>query len=570
MTLSELEQTHAELKEKAENLYKSLNLPQNHPTLANIPLEYIHTLILARDLKADIQKRAMATIQEYDQIDQAAGGVHQPLGTRSHQLARKNITRRKSAFDNAIRKFNQFCAYLETHYKPQYNIPVPRTLPVNMGSLRDCDELWEDVWISNSRPPPRWLTDDKVRKGIRAVLSLERCAEERRRLSRESKNLCSWFRDELYALTVLASDSAYSEYHSLVGLRLRDHLHLASLWSTPFVAKSVFDEQIRLVRQQCQTGVDHRALSSTSDGQHMCMDSPQEAGAVGFRAQLKAMEAVAPEILPVEASEVVSEVVSDIVDESESGEDDGSEAGEESGNDSEEDGFKILSVHLAAGSASDESDGEDEDAIPFTWEEPLNRIDDSTARLDDDSVNGLANYLAITNNNTDCAMLSTYTIPALLKRGPPSESAWRTNRGSQYWAKHTWIIPIHSRRLEHWALAIVKAETREIFLFDSLGSKNFLTEWVPRIQLTVTLLVKLAQDRGQHIAIPSLLCLSDWTARPLEIRRKQSNGYDCGVWILWVIAAIMRGFDYARIEEPDISKFRKYLARSIRTLPVLT
>ncbi|KAL0062006.1 hypothetical protein AAF712_011162 [Marasmius tenuissimus] len=270
MYLAELEQTHARLKEKADGLYKTLNIPEKHPSLSNIPLPYIHTLLLARDLKTDIRKRAIASFQEYDQIDQAVGGVHQPIGelhlgpfviiliklsgTRNHQIALKNMTKRKATFANSVRKFNQFCAYLETNYKQHYNIPVPRPLPVTIAALRDSEtnDLWEDVWITNSKPPPRWLTDDNARKGIRAVLSLDRCAEERLRLSKESKNICMWFRDELFGLMVMVEKPAYIKYKALITLRIKDLLLQADLWSTPFVEREVFDEQIKLVGQHLQ------------------------------------------------------------------------------------------------------------------------------------------------------------------------------------------------------------------------------------------------------------------------------------------------------------------------------
>ncbi len=85
---------------------------------------------------------------------------------------------------------------------PSWNIPVPHPLPTKLTELRDRSDLMEDVWIS----PPKntksqlWLTDPNVRSGIRAMLKLDRCIEEQRRLGREADNLCSWFRRELGAV----------------------------------------------------------------------------------------------------------------------------------------------------------------------------------------------------------------------------------------------------------------------------------------------------------------------------------------------------------------------------------
>jgi hypothetical protein len=68
----------------------------------------------------------------------------------------------------------------------------------------------EDVWITPSLGDvPRWLEDADVREGIRAMLRLDRCLEERRRLGYEADNLCRWFGRELHAVELaLASPSS--------------------------------------------------------------------------------------------------------------------------------------------------------------------------------------------------------------------------------------------------------------------------------------------------------------------------------------------------------------------------
>lgn len=84
---------------------------------------------------------------------------------------------------------------------PSWNIPIPLPLPTKMAELRDRSDLMEDVWISPSPTAPQpWLNDPDVRSGIRAMLKLDRCIEEQRRLGREADNLCSWFRRELGAV----------------------------------------------------------------------------------------------------------------------------------------------------------------------------------------------------------------------------------------------------------------------------------------------------------------------------------------------------------------------------------
>jgi len=102
---------------------------------------------------------------------------------------------------NAIKKFNGYCARLEELYDPAYKTPLPLPLPTKLANLREDSNLMEDVWITPaSDDPPRWLEDADVRSGIRAMLKVDRCLEERRRLGCEADNLCRWFGRELSAI----------------------------------------------------------------------------------------------------------------------------------------------------------------------------------------------------------------------------------------------------------------------------------------------------------------------------------------------------------------------------------
>ena len=81
----------------------------------------------------------------------------------------------------------------------------------------------EDVWItpSNESQLPRWLEDLDVRNGIRALLKLDRCEEERQRLEMESKNMCHWYGQKLMAIELalrLPECEYLSDHHLLIEL----------------------------------------------------------------------------------------------------------------------------------------------------------------------------------------------------------------------------------------------------------------------------------------------------------------------------------------------------------------
>ena len=78
--LASLECGHARLVTKAEALYLSLNVHDQFPELKNISLNFVQILLMARDLKMNIHKKAVGTFFEWDKLDRAVGGKDKPLG----------------------------------------------------------------------------------------------------------------------------------------------------------------------------------------------------------------------------------------------------------------------------------------------------------------------------------------------------------------------------------------------------------------------------------------------------------------------------------------------------------
>lgn len=78
--LQALGDTHERLQEEVEALYASLNVPDTFPELRGIDLEFVRILLMARDLKINIRKRAIGSFFEWDKLDQATGGRDQSIG----------------------------------------------------------------------------------------------------------------------------------------------------------------------------------------------------------------------------------------------------------------------------------------------------------------------------------------------------------------------------------------------------------------------------------------------------------------------------------------------------------
>ena len=78
--LKTLEKSHADLLVNVEGLYASLNIHDTFPELRGMSLDFVRTLLIARDLKINIRKRAIASLFECDKLDRAVGGKANPLG----------------------------------------------------------------------------------------------------------------------------------------------------------------------------------------------------------------------------------------------------------------------------------------------------------------------------------------------------------------------------------------------------------------------------------------------------------------------------------------------------------
>jgi hypothetical protein len=82
--LQSLERTHERLGTKVEALFASLNIQGLFSELNGIDLDFVRTLLMARDLKINIRKRAIGSFFEWDKLDQAVGGRGAALGEFHH------------------------------------------------------------------------------------------------------------------------------------------------------------------------------------------------------------------------------------------------------------------------------------------------------------------------------------------------------------------------------------------------------------------------------------------------------------------------------------------------------
>ena len=63
-------------------------------------------------------------------------------------------------------------------------------------------------------------------------------------------------------------------------------------------------------------------------------------------------------------------------------------------------------------------------------------------------------------------------------------------------------------------------------------------------------------------------CLYDLPYSLSQTRALQTNDYDCGLWVLASIAAVIQGHDAMGLVESDMPAFRRYLQACVLSIPV--
>ena len=130
--------------------------------------------------------------------DALTNSIEQNL--RSH--AESSIKRREPTILKLANTYNDLCCQL-TNLVANGQAPPGSAVPQpirrdGLFKLDVDDDIWQDLGLDDGYDGviPRWLSDEKVRSGIQALLQRDRCCEEEILLRRERSNLQQWFMEE--------------------------------------------------------------------------------------------------------------------------------------------------------------------------------------------------------------------------------------------------------------------------------------------------------------------------------------------------------------------------------------
>ncbi|KAJ7435827.1 hypothetical protein FB451DRAFT_1461458 [Mycena latifolia] len=610
--LCSLTRTNETLNTQAEALYASLNISQSFPELQNLPLEFVRTLVVMRDLKINIRKRAIGSFYEWETLDRAVGGRREALGQSeitSEAYATYLTETSQPALLRAIGKFNGYCAELERLRPPGCKIPIPSPLSTQLNGLRDDPTLHEDVWITPSEGQiPRWLNDSDVRDGIRALHSADRCAEEASRLNIERQNMTIWLKHEISI--VAAAINMLTDSTLTLELQLRSEYlkHLQTSWASDIC-----------IRPEPSADRGQQASDAPNAAPLYLHPAPpiefQPPTSTEAPATLSVMVELEPEEDIFEDSAMV--LTSDAIIASE-------ELDPGSMSDSDHDNVLSIQDMLANPEAEEESTGVEADNLNFEieWErlpqlsvdtnflecvqehnsngwvergqvkrlvlgldgrprnevepEDISRIQCPTGRLTGFGINALsAAFLNMLGNPgslhaetaNKCAVFSTYDLPRIRYK-LSDDALWGYVQHTKYWEKDLWLIPIHRVDEEHWVLAVVDLGNQQILFFDSLALRA--GGWRQDIRDVMVLITRMVVLANRHKHPLYVLTEEDtWVAHPLFAvgEPRQSNGHDCGLWVLCMMGAILRGYAITGVSEAQTAYVRRVFSDHLFSMP---
>ncbi|KAG1724163.1 uncharacterized protein EDB91DRAFT_1087579 [Suillus paluster] len=436
----------------------------------------------------------------------------------------------------AIRKFNSYCERLDSLYDPSWGIPLPAPLPTKLTKLCNDPRLMEDVWITPSvGEVPRWLEDSHIRDGIRALLKRDQCEEEQIRLSIEADNLCHFF-GEAFAVPL-------QQQHA-------NFVRLQSRWSNSLASPACFVSQVNKALDVATTlsGASRSTtLLSINSG---TLVAPDPEGGDEFpltdpdhSPPIDSEQAALADVL--EGQVGILELDDD---------DDSTDYGREANAvicwDLPEnllvDDFNVpLCIPmrepgiLIPGKIVARVRPSSHDGIPRQIFDPrdIGFLSSPTACLNDLKTSG-----------AQCAILSTHDLPHI-RYNAPDNVIWHNSSWVRYWEKDIWVLPIHRPLgIGHWVLCVIRLSNKELHLFDSLGNRQPWQNDVKDIMRLIAWFLAIACQHQHRVNID----LEGWVARPLNVQCVQNNDFDCGVWVLATIFAVVRSKHIMGVLEQDM------------------
>ncbi|KAK7435966.1 hypothetical protein VKT23_019373 [Stygiomarasmius scandens] len=162
---------------------------------------YIHKRMNAHALLFRLRHRLQSRKFELDRLERCYRNKRSDKRLKDHTS--ESVKRREPGIQQLAYKYNKLVKEMRDlitiKKAPRNAVPPEYIDPKNLFNLDVDDVIWQDIGLiddENSSVPPPWLADENVRKGIHAMLEIDRCDEEDERLVVEMKSLQEWLVEE--------------------------------------------------------------------------------------------------------------------------------------------------------------------------------------------------------------------------------------------------------------------------------------------------------------------------------------------------------------------------------------
>ncbi|THU94400.1 hypothetical protein K435DRAFT_820010 [Dendrothele bispora CBS 962.96] len=162
---------------------------------------YVQKRMNALALKSRLRSRVQARKFELDRLERSYRRKRSDQHLKEHTA--DSVKRRDPDIQQLAQKYNKLVQEMRdlvmTKKAPR-NAVVPEFIDTKKIFNVDVDDtIWQDTGLNgedDGQAPPAWLADEKVRRGIQAMLEVDRCDEEDERLGVEMKSMKEWFSEE--------------------------------------------------------------------------------------------------------------------------------------------------------------------------------------------------------------------------------------------------------------------------------------------------------------------------------------------------------------------------------------
>ncbi|EJD50107.1 hypothetical protein AURDEDRAFT_58622 [Auricularia subglabra TFB-10046 SS5] len=551
-SIRKLKASQAELLAEAQALYATLHIDQEFEEIRGLGLQFTAVLLQAHEAKRTCRLLLQRRFQEWRTLDSANGGKGLPVGTSIHTRTVAAMKKRTPTIQRALKSYNDLCERLKSLLPIGSTFPLPQPLSTDLKHLKENDQLMQDVYIaSNEGPAPAWLIDETVRSGIRAMLILERCAEESLRLDREARNLLRWYRRETLAVAEACNDPS-----STFAAACRQTMNIDDFADAAYLPLLV-RERARLERmdlrgcEDVEFGGGFRIIYAEDDTSQVSDDDDDDQDDVE-------LEEMAVTRSPHHDRR--DPLLDDVIYISDS--DDDSSADESEDDDAADDADGATAVDSNTSPLQQTVYIDRHNTFPSCLVEPTSweRLVRDGRWLNDECITAGISALAReypVRLDTFCA-LSSFELTCWMEHMGVVE-LHRHVKTLAPWTNDAVIIPINEAN-QHWVLAVLWPKYGVIEIFDSLARSQRVRGLAMMVYQYIHAVTAYA--RMLDPTVPPLP--TAWIARPMVSKAPQSNTYDCGVWILCTVAALLDGKRVTSLGEGDIPRVRAALAALIR------